>query len=93
MESNQSPGHTVRTWSGRAYRLPIDQQQFHSLLTYVEEMIAMRGCDNTLEHAQTWARAHDIAWGRLGRTLRGLGGFCDCEIAMNVVEDQDPEED
>jgi len=93
MEPNQSPGHTVHTWSGRAHRLPITEGQFRSLLKYVEEMIAMRGCDNTLDHAQTWARANGVSWARLSRTLRALGGFCDCEIALNVAEESDDDED
>jgi hypothetical protein len=93
MESNQSSGHTVYTWSGRAYRLPINEAQFQSLLHYVEEMIAMRGCDNTLDHAQTWARANDVGWARLGRSLRSLGGFCDCEIGLNVAQESADDEE
>lgn len=87
MEPNHTSGHIVHTASGLAYRLPIDRDQFRSLLSYVDEMLAIRGCDNTLQHAQTWARAHDIGWARLSRSLRGLGGFCDCEIGMNVAEE------
>jgi hypothetical protein len=56
-------------------------------MSYLDEMIAMQGCDNTLHHAEGWARAHGVAWGRLSRSLRGLGGFCDCEVGMNVAEE------
>lgn len=83
----------MRTWSGRICHLPITQDQFRSLLRFVEEMLAMRGCDNTLSHAQTWARAYGVPWARLARSLRGIGGFCDCEIGMNVVEEGADEED
>jgi hypothetical protein len=93
MESKKPTGHTVRTWSGQAYEMPIDRAQFRSLLNYVEEMLAMQGCDNTLAHAQTWARAHGVAWSRLGPTLRSLGGFCDCEIAMNIAQEYDDPDD
>ena len=93
MESHLPPGHTVHTWSGRAYRLPVDEAQFRSLLNYVEEMIALQGCDNTLTHAQTWARAHGVAWARLNRTLRSLGGFCDCELGFNVAHAEPDDED
>jgi len=35
-----------------------------------------------------------VSWARLSRTLRGLGGFCDCEIALNVADEpEDDEED
>ena len=93
MDSDHASGHTARTWSGQAHRLPVDADQFRSLLNYVEEMIAMRGCDNTLAHAETWARAHDVGWARLSRTLRALGGFCDCEIGLNVVQETEDADD
>jgi hypothetical protein len=80
-------GHTIHTGSGRAVRLPVDAAQFRSLLSYLDVMIALQGCDNTLHHAEAWARAHGVPWGRLGRSLRGLGGFCDCEVEMNVADE------
>lgn len=83
----------MHTWSGRAHRLPIDRDQFQSLLKYVDEMLAMQGCDNTLHHAETWARAHKIGWARLGKSLRSLGGFCDCEIGLNTVSDDRVDEE
>ena len=88
--------YTVYAASGRAHRLPIDVQQFRSLLHYIDEMCALHGCDNTVSHAQTWARANDVAWAGLSRSLRGLGGFCDCEILMNVAPRDmadDPDDD
>jgi Protein of unknown function (DUF2695) len=71
-------------------QLPIDQDQCRSLFRYLNETIALQGCDNTLHHAQSWAEAHGVPWGRLARALRGLGGFCDCEVLMNVSADHEP---
>jgi hypothetical protein len=94
MESNQ---YVVYSASGRPYKLPIDRDRFRSLLRYVDEMCALQGCDNTLQHAQTWARASGVSWSGLSRGLRALGGFCDCEIGMNVAEinvaEEEPDED
>ncbi len=88
METNGSTaGHVVHTGSGRAVRLPVSGDQFRSLMSYLDEMTAMQGCDNTLRHAEGWARAHGVGWGRLARSLRGLGGFCDCEVGMNLAAD------
>jgi hypothetical protein len=89
----ESQGHIVHTWSGRACRLPVSAAQFQSLLNFIDEMLAMQGCDNTLAHAQTWARAHGVPWSGLSRGLRSLGGFCDCEIGMNAARDNGAEED
>jgi Protein of unknown function (DUF2695) len=91
MEPNQSSRHIVHTASGRAYHLPIDRDRFRSLLRYVDEMCALQGCDNTLQHANTWARANGVPWAGLAKSLRGLGGFCDCEIGMNVAEGEPDE--
>ena len=88
--------HTVYAASGRPYRLPIDAAQFRSLLLYVDEMCALHGCDNTLTHAHTWARANGVPWASLSGSLRSLGGFCDCEVGMNVAESdwsRDPGDD
>jgi hypothetical protein len=94
MEPNQ---YVVYSASGRPYRLPIDRDRFRSLLRYVDEMCSLQGCDNTLQHAQTWARANGVSWSGLSRGLRSLGGFCDCEIGMNVTEinvsEEEPDED
>ena len=73
--------------------MPINAAQFQSLLNFVDEMLAMQGCDNTLAHAQTWARAHGVSWAGLSRGLRSLGGFCDCEIGMNASADSGDETD
>ena len=81
------PHHVGHSASGRAYRLPIDQVRFRSLLRYVDELCTLQGCDNTLSHAETWARANGVSWPALARGLRALGGFCDCEIGMNVAGD------
>jgi hypothetical protein len=83
--AGRSAGHTVHSASGRAIRLPITPAQFRSLICYAEDMIAMLGCDSTLHHTEAWARAHGVAWGRLARALRGIGGFCDCEVGINVA--------
>jgi hypothetical protein len=88
METDESAtGHVVHTASGRAVRLPVSAAQFRSLGRYLEEVIAMQGCDNTLHFAEGWARAHQVPWGRLARALRSLGGFCDCEVGMNLAEE------
>ncbi|HEX6870863.1 MAG TPA: DUF2695 domain-containing protein [Micromonosporaceae bacterium] len=88
MDANSSSttgGHLVYTWSGRPARMSISGDQYRSLLCYVDELTAMQGCDNTLHHAQAWARAHRLDWARLSRSLRGLGCFCDCEVTLNRV--------
>jgi hypothetical protein len=58
--------------------------QLRSLIGYLDQVVAVQGCDNTLRHAQTWARTNRVDWAALGRTLRGRGAFCDCEVPLNL---------
>jgi hypothetical protein len=53
-----------------------------ALAAAVEER--RRSCDGTLSAAQEWARAAGVHWPRLRRELEENGGFCDCEVVLNV---------
>ena len=43
-----------------------------------------RSCDGTLGAARQWADAAGVDWPRLRRELEENGGFCDCEVVLNV---------
>jgi Protein of unknown function (DUF2695) len=73
-------GYVVHTGSGRAVPLPVDRAQLRSLSHYLDGMVGLLGCDHSLSHAEAWARAHQVRWGRLARSVRSLGAFCDCEV-------------
>ena len=60
--------------------LSLDQQA--ALATAVEERV--RTCDGTLRAAQQWSESAGVAWSRLRRELEDNGGFCDCEVVLNV---------
>ena len=47
------------------------------------------GCDNTLRAARAWARREKVRWGWLRGALEERGGFCDCEVLLNVLEPPD----
>ncbi|OBJ62336.1 DUF2695 domain-containing protein [Mycobacterium sp. 1423905.2] len=65
----------------------IDYAQLDEMLDYIEGRFADEPCDHTARHAQRWAQSHDLDWIELAAELREFGGFCDCEIVLNV----DPE--
>jgi hypothetical protein len=60
--------------------LSLDQQV--ALAAAVE--VRRRSCDGTLSGAQEWARGAGVHWPRLRRELEENGGFCDCEVVLNV---------
>lgn len=66
--------------------LALEPDQRRSLAHAVEEALRDRGCDNTLGAAEAWARRGNASWDWLHGALAERGGFCDCEVLMNVLE-------
>lgn len=58
------------------------------LACYVLRMLDSFGCDNTLRWARRWRDSCAPRATGLERRLERRGGFCDCEIAFNVYQDQ-----
>ncbi|SFO13647.1 Protein of unknown function [Geodermatophilus obscurus] len=64
--------------------LPLDRSQLDALREHVEALLAAGGCDQTHRATDAWAADHGIAPDRLHQGLEEYGGFCDCEVVMNV---------
>jgi hypothetical protein len=77
--------YSLQTISGRIVRLPLTENQYGELIEHLLRRLPETGCDNTLRLSEAWAKANAIGWGRLRRGLESGGGYCDCEVAMNVV--------
>src|SRR3954463_12254596 len=70
-----------------AARMPLDRAQLEALLDHVEAAVEANGCDHTLAATAAWAAREDIDLERLRHGLEEYGGFCDCEVVMNVDAD------
>jgi hypothetical protein len=64
--------------------MPLDRPQLESLLDHVDAAVASRGCDHTRKATDDWATQHGVELSRLHAGLEEYGGFCDCEVVMNV---------
>ncbi len=64
--------------------LPLDRTQLDELRDHLDGVIAAGGCDRTHRRTDAWAAGHGIALDRLHEGLEEYGGFCDCEVVMNV---------
>ncbi len=64
--------------------LMLDEYQRAGLVAAVEAGLRREGCDNTLRSAQRWAAENGMRWPLLREQLEGNGGFCDCEVLLNV---------
>ena len=69
--------------------LPLEPVQTASLTRAIEAGLRDHGCDNTLHAARAWARREKVRWGWLRGALEERGGFCDCEVLLNVVDSPD----
>lgn len=67
-----------------AVPLRLSASQEAALAAAIEAGVQARGCDNTLRAAREWAAAAGLDWDELRAGLEGRGGFCDCEVLLNV---------
>jgi Protein of unknown function (DUF2695) len=71
-----------------AVRMPLGRGQLGALLTHVDAAVDADGCDHTLRATDVWAMSNDVDLERLREGLEAYGGFCDCEVVMNVDPDE-----
>lgn len=69
-------------------RMPLDAAQLEDLLDHVDGVVLTDGCDHTSRATQAWANRHGIDVDQLRDGLEAYGGFCDCEVVMNVDTDE-----
>ena len=69
-------------------RMPLDRAQLESLLRHVEAAVQANGCDQTRDAADAWALREGVDLELLHEGLEEYGGFCDCEVVMNVDPDE-----
>jgi hypothetical protein len=68
--------------------MPLDRSQLESLLDQVEGAVEDNGCDHSRRATDAWATAHGVDVHPLHKGLEAYGGFCDCEVVMNVHPDE-----
>ena len=53
------------------------------LFCYLEDVVATHGCAGH-QHSERWGDAQPVPMPGLTAWLKAHGGFCDCEVLMNV---------
>lgn len=83
MRSTRSP--SISSGRRRIAVLPITVAELDALFGYLQRELAESGCDNTLRTTSNWLgeRNHDVA--AVSTWLRERGGYCDCEVLLNVL--------
>lgn len=65
------------------------------LACYLHRAVARRGCDGELTWTHEWQghqRRMRRRTGGLTAYLKSRGGYCDCEVLMNVYPDREPDD-
>ena len=63
--------------------------QIENLKTYIDKKLDSSSCDHSLRFAKDWADSNKFDFNDLIDILEENGGFCDCEVVMNLPDDVD----
>jgi len=64
--------------------LTLPKKQTASLIKYVESKLNTNPCDHSLRFAIEWANIEDYDIDDFIDILQNNGGYCDCEVVMNL---------
>ncbi|GGF22396.1 hypothetical protein GCM10011518_34510 [Flavobacterium limi] len=64
----------------------LTENQVTELCIFIENQIEKNGCDHSLKNTFEWAERNEINKADLIDVLECNGGFCDCEVIMNLPE-------
>jgi hypothetical protein len=68
-------------------RVPISKSDLHDLFNWIDKQVEDNGCDHTLRHALEFVRARRLPEEKVVTWLNEFGGYCDCEVILNVEEE------
>lgn len=71
--------------------LKLSRGSVESLCSFVDELVRSQGCDHTHRFSREWAATAAIGWDDLLDLLEQNGGYCDCEVVLNLPEEVDLE--
>ena len=63
---------------------PLTRVALAQLFELLERQLGRRACDNTLRVTAKWLSDHDYDVASVCLWLQRLGGYCDCEVLLNV---------
>ena len=80
--------HAVREDTRQKVRasFPVLVPMLKALFNYVESQLDSGECDHTLRHARDFIHSRGLPAEAVVRWLESNGGYCDCEVLMNVEQ-------
>jgi uncharacterized protein DUF2695 len=67
----------------------LHRERVAALCSFVDQRVRQDGCDHSHRFAREWAMGESVDWDDLLDVLEANGGYCDCEVALNLPEDVD----
>lgn len=64
----------------------LSRDRVEDLLRYLGDHLGDHPCDHTLRLTRRWAKSASVDWLELQNGLDANGGFCDCEVVLNLPE-------
>jgi hypothetical protein len=71
----------------RCARMPLARPELERLLEWLDGQVQDLGCDHTHRLTRIWLRDHGKPETRILGALMAQGGFCDCEVVLNIEPD------
>ena len=76
----------LRECAARWAALGLSPAALAALGAFLEARLEVEPCDHTLRHTESWLTSSGAgSKAAILKALRSAGGFCDCEVVLNVV--------
>lgn len=66
--------------------LPISLGKLEELFIYLDKVLSNTECDNTLKITSSFLESHNLVNEKVIKWMLDHGGYCDCEILMNIKD-------
>ena len=66
--------------------MPLSAGHLDAMISSVDERVCSDGCDHTLRHAMAFMEQRGLDADNIVPWLNDQGGFCDCEVVLNVSD-------
>lgn len=78
----------LKEYGGQWQEISLSPEQLEALGNYLREKIEAWGCDHTLVFTKEWLDQNvpKSKKAKVVKALQNQGGFCDCEVLMNIID-------
>ncbi|WP_336769779.1 DUF2695 domain-containing protein [Bacillus bombysepticus] len=78
----------LKEYGGKWEEISLSPVQLETLGAFLDEMINSKGCDHSHKYTKSWLE-NNVPKSKISKIIKAMrnqGGFCDCEVLLNVVD-------